>query len=238
MIRSFWLALSLILIAALPARSFECHTGLILALDASDSVDEREATLQRRGLAFALTDPEVMEALAPNPDYGTLAMIFEWGGVGAHRVLADWSRLDRAATINDFASHLMNDDLTLLGGQTAIGSALEFAVAAMARQQVPCRRLVIDVSGDGPGNIGTSPATLRSEGLFDGLIINGLVIRQDPAAYLQQQPTRDPLPYYETEVRQGVGSFVMITNNFEDYGITMRRKLLRELRPTLAGVSE
>ncbi|MEM7547354.1 MAG: DUF1194 domain-containing protein [Pseudomonadota bacterium] len=217
---------------ATPAAAFECHVSLVLALDASDSVDPAEADLQRGGLAAALTDPAVMAALAPSEDYGSYVMVFEWAGVGDQQIVADWTRLHDEASIRAFASRMTRWPVVYMKGQTAIGDALEFAAKAQDRVPQLCARQVIDVSGDGPGNIGPSPGLHRRLGLFDGITINGLVIRQDPTDYSQQQPSRDPLPYYEAEVRHGVGAFVMVTNSYETYGEAMQRKLLRELRPS------
>jgi hypothetical protein len=220
------------------AHAFECHTALVLALDASESVDASEARLQRTGLAFALTDPEVMEAIAPNSDYGSVALAFEWAGTDDQKIIAGWARLTDEATIRQFAERLANQPASKLNGQTAIGEAMRFAVGTFGTAPVSCIRRVIDISGDGPGNIGTSPDIYRAAGLFDGITINGLVIRQAGPLYNEQQPSRDPLPYYEAKVRQGAGSFVMVTNTYEAYGATMRRKLLRELRPSITEVLE
>lgn len=234
--KALWLAgFALSALLATPVAAFECRVSLILALDASDSVDPEEADLQRGGLASALTDPEVMEALAPSADFGAYAMVFEWSGVSNQQIIANWTRLDSHDSIRAFAAKLTDWPAVYMNGQTAIGDALDFAAQAQTRLPIPCARRVIDVSGDGPGNIGPSPGLYRRMGRFDGLIINGLVIREAPADYNQQQPSRDPLPYYEAEVRHGVGSFIMVTNDYESYGEAMRRKLLRELQPNLAG---
>lgn len=216
------------------AAARDCHVALVLALDASDSVDPAEADLQRSGVAYALSDPEVMEALAPFEGRGALVMAFEWADPGETQVLADWAFLDGPDAIRAFATRLTGYPSVYMSGQTGIGAALQFAAEAHVTAPVACARKVIDVSGDGPGNTGPTPALYRQMGFFDGIVINGLVIRQDPADYAQQQPSRDPLPYYEAEVRHGVGSFVMTANDYEAYAEALRRKLLRELRPVLA----
>lgn len=218
----------------LAAQAFTCHVALVLALDASDSVDPREADLQRNGIASALKDPEVMEALAPAPGFGALVMAFEWADPGEQQIIADWTALDGAAAILAFAARLESLPPVYMAGQTGVGAALEFAVAAHDRAPETCARKVIDVSGDGPGNVGPTPSLLRRAGALDGLTVNGLVIRSDPSDYNAQQPTRDPLPYYEREVRHGPGAFVMLTGSYDDYAEALREKLLRELRPVLA----
>ncbi|MEO0499556.1 MAG: DUF1194 domain-containing protein [Pseudomonadota bacterium] len=221
-----------------PAYAFQCHTALVLALDASDSVDPVEADLQRSGIAGALLDPEVMEALAPSEGFGALLMAFEWADPGETQIIAPWTILDSPAAIHAFAAKLGQLPSVYMSGQTGLGAALEFAAKAHGEAPAACARRVIDVSGDGPGNTGPTPGLYRKAGLFDGITINGLVIRQDPDDYSLQQPTRDPLPYYEAEVRHGAGAFVMVTKSYEDYQDALRRKLLRELRPVLAEVAE
>ena len=51
-----------------------------------------------------------------------------------------------------------------------------------------------------------------------------------------QPPTRDPLPYYDQNVKHGPGAFVMVIDRFEDYEDAIRKKLLRELSPNFAEI--
>ena len=227
------IAAILILFAA-PAAAFECHTALILALDASDSVDPEEADLQRRGIATALRDPDVAAALNPAEGYGALFMAFEWTNPGETQMIADWTKLDGPEAIAALIARFERPVRAYMNGQTGVGAALEFAAQAHRQAPVRCGRKVIDVSGDGPGNIGPTPRIYRDAGLFDGLVINGLVIRDVIEDYAIQQPTRDPLPYYQEFVRHGPGAFVMVTRNYKEYAEAMREKLLRELQPSLA----
>ncbi len=233
------LAAALLLLAAATglgaqAAEFECHVALVLALDASDSVDPAEADLQRRGIALALRDPEVQDALTPSEGFGALLMAFEWADPGETQLIADWTALDSRRAISALAERFERPVRAYMNGQTGIGSALEFAANAHRSAPVSCGRRIIDVSGDGPGNTGPTPDLFRRSGLFDGLVINGLVIRDVQEDYALQQPTRDPLPYYERYVKHGTGAFVMVTRDYRDYAEAIREKLLRELRPTVA----
>lgn len=229
------LAAALTLFSA-PAAAFECHTALVLALDASDSVVPSEADLQRRGIATALRDPEVRDAIAPAEGYGTMVMAFEWSDPGRVQVLARWTKLDGPEAIDALAYRFDNAVSAYLNGQTGLGAALDYAAEAHDNAPVACARRVIDVSGDGPGNVGATPDLYRSSGRFDGIIINGLVIRDEAEA--RERPSRDPLPYYDKFVKSGPGAFVMVTGRYEDYAEAMRVKLLRELRPSLAEAEE
>lgn len=225
--------LALLLLMATPVSAFECHTALVLALDASRSVDRREHDLQRRGLAEALREPEIMAALAPVQGYGAIAMAFEWSNPGAETVLAPWTVLDGQDAIHRFAAALEQGPEIKRRMKTGLGSAMRFAAEARQVAPAPCARYVIDISGDGPGNAGTPPARYRATGLFDGLMINGLVIRH-PILDSAQPPGKDPLPYYQTHVIQGPGAFVEVVDSYDDYPAAIRRKLLRELSPSLA----
>ena len=63
---------------------------LVLAADVSRSVDEDEFRLQREGIATAITDQKVLNAIRSGL-HGQIAICFlEWSGVGQQLVVADW----------------------------------------------------------------------------------------------------------------------------------------------------
>ncbi|MEL7463977.1 MAG: DUF1194 domain-containing protein [Pseudomonadota bacterium] len=228
------LALALFLATTpVAASAFDCHTALVMGLDASRSVDQRESRLQREGLADALTSPEIVAAIAPHEGTGIAAMAFEWSDPEDQVVIARWRVLDGEAAIEAFAADVVEGPGIERRWKTGIGPALHFAVDAFADAPAICRRRIIDISGDGPGNAGNPPHRFREEGLLGGVTINGLVIRH-PDNDQAQGPNRDPLIYYQREVVQGPGAFVMETASFDDYPAAIRRKLLRELAPSLA----
>lgn len=221
-----------IILAPLAARAADCHAALVLALDISDSVDAYEADLQRKGLAAALRDDAVRAALAPRPGLGAALMAFEWSDPSAQRIIAPWTFLSSNAAIDVFALALEADTTPRRQGQTGIGAALRFAAGSF--DDAPrCDRKLIDVSGDGPGNSGVPPHQVRLGGELAGITVNGLVIR-NPALDSAQPPLRDPLPYYQQNVKWGPGGFVIVIDRYEDYADAIRRKLLRELSPNFA----
>ena len=230
--RRLALALAAMLTAA-PAAAFECHTALVLGLDASRSVDARESDLQRRGLADALTAPEIVAAITPYEGLGIAAMAFEWSNPGDQLVLAPWRVLDSPAAIQAFAAEIVAGPQIKRRWKTGIGPAMRFAAEAFSIAPVPCRRQVVDISGDGPGNAGTAPDVHRKAGAFNGLTINGLVIRH-PENDQAQPPNKDPLIYYQRNVIHGPGAFIVETASYDDYPEAIRRKLLRELAPPMA----
>src|ERR1700749_310470 len=75
---------------------------LVLASDVSRSVDAAKFKLQRDGYVAAISNPRVIEAIKSGP-HGRIAICFvEWSGVGAQRVVIDWTIIDGAKTAQDF----------------------------------------------------------------------------------------------------------------------------------------
>jgi len=221
-----------LLLAPLTARAAECHAALVLALDLSDSVDAHEADLQRKGLAAALRDDAVRAAIMPRPGLGAALMAFEWNNPSFQRVIAGWRLLSSPTAIDAFADRLTAGPSARVHGQTGIGAAMRYAVRSFANAP-PCTRKLIDISGDGPGNTGIPPTSVRKSGELANITINGLVIR-NPALDSAQPPARDPLPYYQKNVKFGPGAFVIVIDSYDDYADAIRRKLLRELSPNFA----
>ncbi len=221
-----------IILSPCAIRAAECHAALVLALDISDSVDSYEADLQRKGLAAALRDDAVRAAISPRPGLGAALMVFEWNDPTVQRVIASWSLLSSHASIDSFAAKLEVDPPTRLRGQTGIGAALQFAARSFAKAP-RCERRLIDISGDGPGNSGVPSKQVLLDRELADITVNGLVIR-NPALDSAQPPARDPLPYYQKNVKHGPGAFVIVIDSYDDYADAIRRKLLRELSSNLA----
>ena len=79
---------------------------LVLASDVSRSVDAAKFKLQRDGYVAAISNPRVIEAIKSGP-HGRIAICFiEWSGVGAQRVVIDWTVIDGVKAAQDFASQL------------------------------------------------------------------------------------------------------------------------------------
>ena len=80
-----WIISLLLALWAAPAGA--CALALAFALDISVSVDRAEYGLQRDGLAAALLDPEVSQALLAQPG-GVALMAYEWSGRASNRSLS------------------------------------------------------------------------------------------------------------------------------------------------------
>ncbi|WP_421855917.1 DUF1194 domain-containing protein [Oricola sp.] len=206
-------------VLSLPATAQgRCGLTLVLAMDASSSVDFREYRLQMQGLANALRDPQIVRAIVETG--GVQAYAFEWSGRNQHAVIAPWSFLASEAAVLDFAGRIAGHKRAYLAFPTALGYALGHAAVQLDRAPRGCARTVVDVSGDGVNNEGFEPPLAYRNFNYDGVTVNGLVI----AGALP-----DPVAYYREKVVHGPGAFVEVAERFEDYEQAMKRKLLREI---------
>ena len=196
----------------------QCALSLVMAIDVSSSVDERDYRLQMDGLANAFRDREIREAIAQVG--GIQVTAFEWSGRRQQVEIAPWTYLSGDAAILDFADRLQFHPRRYTAFPTALGYALGHAATLFASAPLDCARQVIDVSGDGVNNEGFAPALAYENFPFAGVQVNGLAIAgADP----------DPVAFYRKEVIHGPGAFVEVASGFDSFEAAMKRKLLREI---------
>ena len=204
-----------------------CRLALLLALDVSSSVDDREYALQRDGLAAALTSADVQGAILERGGGSVALAVYEWSGRRQSVVVQDWVMLQSAADIAAVADRLRAAERSYSRFPTALGYALGFG-ATLLQEAPRCDRQVIDVSGDGITNDGFWPQLAYRHFPFDGVTVNGLaVLGADPAV----------VDHYEFEVMHGPGAFVETAEGYEGYERAMVRKLYREIRNRVVGAA-
>ena len=76
---------------------------LVFAADVSRSVDQQKFQLQRDGYAAAITNPRVLDAIRSGPHHRIAVCFVEWSGVGAQKVVIDWTVIQDAASAQQFA---------------------------------------------------------------------------------------------------------------------------------------
>ena len=201
------------------AAASSCRVALTLALDVSSSVDAEEYRLQLHGVANALTDPAVRDAILQVPGTGVALQIFEWSGIDEQVIVSDWKHLRSAEDLDRLAALLYAHERQLSDGQTAVGQALVFAHAQIQRAP-ECWATKIDVSGDGQSNVGMHPQDIYWEHDFRGITVNGLAIEASVTALTR---------YYEEFVIRGPDAFAIRAADFADFARAIREKLVREL---------
>ncbi len=224
------LALALALVLARPAAADEpVDLQLVLAVDASGSVNETRFELQRQGYAAAFRDRRVIEAIAAGAHGRIAVAMVQWTGPTLHVIVVDWTLVHDRASSNALADAIASVPRQLFGGGTSLSGAIDFAMTMLPRGPYRGDRRVIDISGDGSNNRGRPAADARDAAVKAGVVINGLPI-------LAVEPGLDA--WYRDNVVGGPGSFMVVAQDFDAFADAIVQKLLNEIadraRPALA----
>jgi hypothetical protein len=223
-----WFGAAVLAAMAAPAAAeLPVDLELVLAVDVSGSMDRDEQALQRRGYVEAFLHPEVAAAVRSGP-YGRIAVTYvEWAGASAQLVTLPWTLVEDQTTAEDFAAGLAEAPPARFRG-TSISGALAFAAPLFADNGYEGLRRVIDVSGDGPNNIGPPVAPVRDAVVAAGIVINGLPVQIDAPYHLALGGT-DLAAYYRDCVIGGPGAFVIPVTEEDQLLEAIRRKLVLEI---------
>lgn len=197
---------------------------LVLAVDASGSIDQDEFALQRDGIAGAVTHPAVLAAIRSKPRGAIGIAMVEWGSPGGAETVVGWQRVSDPASAA-VAAAALRDAPRSMQSFNAIGDALVLSGALLAAAPWRAAERTIDVSGDGPDMRSLVPARAARDALVaDGVVVNGLAIEAG-------SNWRDGrlAALYERDVMGGPGAFVLRAEDRRDFARAMRAKLIREI---------
>lgn len=200
----------------LPASGWACDLALVLAVDVSGSVDATEYRIQMDGLAAALRDGVVSEALVSAQ--AQVALI-QWSGQARQELSIPWTATRSFDEVEALARAIETAPRPWRNYSTALGEALLLGVTQISQGPI-CKRRVIDVSGDGPSNEGVEPASLKRMLRQADVTVNAIAI---------EQSAPDLTAYFYEHVIHGEGAFVETALSFKDYPSKIRRKLVREV---------
>ena len=195
---------------------------LVLALDASASVDKQEFALQVEGLAAAFRDPDVQRAVEDLQPLGVAIAVVQWGGPGDTHIVLPFTQLNSGRDAKAFAFRMGLIYRFMWASVTSIATGITDSAALIENNEFDGQRKVIDVSGDGEDNGTPDLEAARQQAHAQGIIINGLPIMADSPGLAD---------YYKKHVIIGPESFVEPARDFDDYARAIRAKLLKELRP-------
>lgn len=205
---------------------------LVLAVDVSRSMDLDEQALQRNGYVAAFRHKDVIEAISSGP-HGRIAVSYvEWAGPSYQQTLMPWTLIDGEAASHAFAERLAAAAISRERG-TSIANSLLFVGPTFEGNGIAGSRRVIDVSGDGPNNMGVPVLTARDPLVAQGITINGLPIMIKRAGGFASIENLDM--YYEDCVIGGTGAFLVPVTDIRNLALAIRRKLVLEIaaRPVL-----
>jgi Protein of unknown function (DUF1194) len=204
---------------------------LVLSSDVSRSIDTPKFKLQRDGYAAAIVNPRVVQAIRSGALGKIGVSLVEWSGVGAQKIVIDWTIIHDEASAKDFSAQVIEAPRAF-ADRTSISGGIDFAVAQLARSPYRAARRTIDISGDGTNNSGRDASVARDEALAKGLTINGLVILTEQPLSFSAEHTNPPgglENYYRNNVIGGPGAFVMVAENFNSFGQAILNKLIAEI---------
>lgn len=223
-------------------------TALILAVDVSNSVDAARYKLQMEGIAQALEDPSVVNAITGGAKGGILLSLVTWAD-HAH-VALPWQPVRSASDAQAFAAKIRQ--VPQVAGEYTCTARMFEMIGDTIVPEIPAAagHVVIDVSGDGIDNCGQpgDAAARRDDLVAMGATINGLPIivqgendivgsgaYRAPGYGLRELPkgpdsfTTTLDSWYNANVIGGPGRFLLKANGFEDFGRAFRQKFVTEI---------
>lgn len=224
MIRSALIGVALLALAILPVSSQErIDVALVLAVDTSRSVDNKEYRLQMAGLAAAFRDEQVQYAITAGAPRGLALTLVQWSGNNEQVQVIPWTVLHSLEDVSRMADTISAIPRAMKGGHTALGEAMWHAIGLFETLGPVARRNIIDISGDGGSNAGRLPKEAREVARQARITINGVAI-------LNEEPRLDH--YFRTDVITGTGAFIITAVDYVDFARAIRNKLIREILGT------
>lgn len=207
------------IVAAAPAAEPAVDVAVVLAIDASGSVDDRRFALQIDGYARALRSPEFLQAVRNRPLGKIAVTAVEWSGAHRQRQVAGWTLIE-----DEKGARALADALAawtrIQPDWTSISGAIDYSARLLLESGYTARRRVIDVSSDGANNDGRPAAAARDAAVALGIVINGLPI-------LGVEPDLDV--YYRLNVIGGPGAFIVPVADERDIARAILKKLTTEI---------
>ncbi|MBS1302854.1 DUF1194 domain-containing protein [Loktanella sp. SALINAS62] len=204
-----------LILCLMPLPALACDTALMLTIDVSNSVDVAEYHLQTDGLADALADPDIIDALVQGQSAIT---VVQWSGIDRQATVIPWTRIRTARDVANLSVAARLQDRAFVLSDTAPAQAVLFSLRNFSAV-ADCKRRVIDISGDGTPNTDGDIAAARRQAERDGITINAIAIESMGLTitnfYRNQVITRD--------------GFVITARRHSDYPRAIRAKILREL---------
>jgi hypothetical protein len=193
---------------------------LVLAVDASGSVNMTRFNLQKQGYAEAFRNPRVLDSIRSGSTGSIAVTMVQWTGPLQQVVVIPWTLIKDRKSADAFADAIEQAPRQLFSGGTSISGAIDFSVSLMPSNLFAGLKRVIDISGDGSNNNGRPVTSARDDAVAKGIVVNGLPI-------LSLEPYLDR--YYYDNVIGGPGSFMVPAESYETFAAAVVRKLILEI---------
>ncbi len=212
------------------AKAILVDTELVIAVDVSYSMDPEEQELQREGYITGLTSREFLTALRAGAHGKVAITYFEWAALNDQTITVPWRLIDGPEAADAFVNEIARAPYRR-APRTSIYGAMRFAKPLFDASGYNGVRRVIDVSGDGPNNMGPPVTLMRDEVIADGITINGLPIMlgRPGGGYGMFRVYENLDIYYEDCVIGGPGAFVVGIKDRSQFKEATRTKLVLEI---------
>lgn len=230
------------------AEAQRVDTALILAVDVSNSVDEARYSLQMEGIARAIEDAGVIDAITSGTNGGILLALVEWADKAEKTI--DWHLVRNAGEARAFADKVRR--LPHRAGEYTCLARMLAIVRETMLDDIPLKadRIVLDVSGDGIDNCALSKASNEARDALAarGVTINGLPIivkgendlvgagayrapgfgfHETLGSETEGVTTLDK--WFDAHLIGGPAAFLYLANGYEDFGRAFRQKFVTEI---------
>jgi len=202
------------------AAEVEVDLQLVLAVDASGSVNMPRFNLQKQGYAAAFRNPRVLAAIRSGISQAIAVTMLQWTGPRLQVHVVPWMVVKDETSAEALAAAIESTPRKLFGGGTSISGAIDYSRLILAQSPFTATRRTIDVSGDGANNIGRPAQIARDEAVRDGITINGLPI-------LSVEPYLDT--YYFENVIGGPGAVMVPADSYDSFAEAILKKLIMEI---------
>src|ERR1700716_3159932 len=169
-------AVMLAFVSALPAAAQTAvDLQLVLAVDASGSVDQVRFELQKRGYVAAFRHARVLQAIRSGANQAIAVTMVQWTGPMMQVQVVGWTLIGDEETAAAFADAVDRAPRQLFGGGTSISGAIDHAMTLFPRPRSPGARRVIPVRGAaGANNRGRPANAARDAAGRDGAPVTAL----------------------------------------------------------------
>jgi len=194
---------------------------MAVGLDVSGSIHNEELRLQYDGLAAALMDQRFIRAIETGR-HGLIAVsVYTWADShDSVEIIVPWIGVTSGKDAQAVAAVLQTREVKHMVRSTSLLVALQAGTELLQGCPWFADRQLLNIAGDGYTNIGPSPLQARNAAIDRGIVINGLVVGEDPTT----------IEHYDTEVigPNNVGFFVTVAD-YQAFARAMLNKFLLEI---------
>lgn len=212
-------------LAALPclpalAATPSVDVALVLAVDASASIDRTLLDFQLRGHAAAFRHRAVEDAIARSGGDGIAVMLAQFAGPETLTTLVPWRLLRSGADCEGFAATIDAAPGVFMGGSTALGSAVVQAVGLLDAAPFRAAKRTLDIVSNGFSNAGVDPRSAKGYAAGANITVNALAILNE-YEWLEN--------YFGENLIAGRGAFVRTADDLDSFAQVLLGKLVTEI---------